>query len=108
MLEIYCRAQHGPGRELCAECAQLAAYANRRIDRCPYGRDKPACVNCPIHCYRTEPRERMRDVMRFAGPRMLTRHPVLALLHILVDARRNAPGRPARPTAAPIVEHPSR
>ena len=37
----------------------------------------------------------MRDVakaiMRFAGPRMLPRHPYLALMHLLVDERRPAP-----------------
>ncbi len=108
MLGIYCRAHHSTDRVVCSECAQLAAYANRRIDLCPYGSDKPTCANCPIHCYRPEPRERMRDVMRFAGPRMLTHHPVLALLHILVDGRRPAPDRPARRTTPPGVEHPSR
>ena len=29
--------------------------------------------------------------MRYAGPRMLLRHPVLALAHLLVDGRRPAP-----------------
>jgi hypothetical protein len=32
-------------------------------------------------------RERVREVMRYSGPRMLTRHPVLAVAH-LVDGRR--------------------
>ena len=33
------------------------------------------------------PREFAREVMRYAGPRMMTRHPYLALMH-LVDGRR--------------------
>jgi hypothetical protein len=33
-------------------------------------------------------RERVREVMRYAGPKMLTRHPVLAIGHI-IDGRKN-------------------
>ncbi|MEW6337485.1 MAG: nitrous oxide-stimulated promoter family protein [Acidobacteriota bacterium] len=94
MVRMYCRAHHG-GPTPCRECADLATYAGHRLDRCPYGADKPTCVNCPIHCYRPEPRERMREVMRWAGPRMLWRHPFLAVMH-LIDGRRPAPPAPAR------------
>ena len=92
MVELYCAAHHGTAG-LCAACGALADYADRRLDRCPYGPDKPTCVSCPIHCYRAEPREQMREVMRFAGPRMLRSHPVLAVFH-LVDGRRPAPPPP--------------
>ena len=89
MVALYCRHHHG-GRGLCDGCAGLLSYADTRLDLCPYGPDKPTCANCPIHCYRPDPRERMRDVMRFAGPRMLTRHPYLAIMH-MIDGRRAAP-----------------
>lgn len=92
MIALYCRHHHG-GQEICASCAELLAYADLRLDRCPYGEAKPACTNCPIHCYRPEPRERMRAVMRFAGPRMLWRHPYLAIRHLL-DERSQAPEPP--------------
>lgn len=36
----------------------------------------------------------MREVMRFAGPRMLARHPWLAIMH-LIDDRRPAPPLPS-------------
>jgi hypothetical protein len=95
MIAMYCDHHYGGGGELCDGCSKLAEYADRRLDLCPYGAAKPACTNCPIHCYRPEPREQMREVMRFAGPRMLTRHPWLAILHLL-DARTKA----APPTKA--------
>ena len=92
MIAITCRDLHGGRRgALCAGCSELALYARDRLARCPYGDDKPACMRCPIHCYRPEMRERVRLVMRHAGPKMLLRHPVLALLHLLVDERREAP-----------------
>jgi len=94
MVVMYCRHHHG-GAELCDDCSDLADYADRKLDRCPYGGEKPACANCPIHCYRPEPRERMREVMRFAGPRMLWRHPYLAIRHLL-DERKKAPELPKK------------
>jgi hypothetical protein len=98
MVEMYCRHHHG-GSHLCDSCAELADYAGRKLDRCPYGSDKPACTHCPIHCYGAEPRERMREVMRFAGPRMLLRHPYLAVRH-LIDERRKAPELPKKSKTA--------
>lgn len=85
MIEIYCRARHG-GR-LCAECEELYQYAVCRLDRCPFGADKPTCAQCPIHCYKPAMRERVKTVMRYAGPRMLLRHPLLAIWH-LIDGRK--------------------
>lgn len=89
MVEMYCRAHHGSVVP-CGGCADLLSAARRRLDRCPYGIDKPTCVNCSIHCYRADERSRMREIMRWAGPRMLRRHPLLAVLH-LIDGRRTAP-----------------
>ena len=89
MVAMYCVQHHG-GPDLCGECRTLADYADRKLDRCPYGGEKPACTRCPIHCYRPEPREKMREVMRFAGPRMLARYPLLALRHLL-DGLRDEP-----------------
>jgi hypothetical protein len=97
MLRIYCRDHHGAVARsdagVCAECAGLHEYARQRLAACTYGSEKPTCVNCPIHCYGRQQREAMRIVMRYAGPRMIWRHPVLALAHI-VDGRRPAPPRP--------------
>ena len=91
MLRMYCRHHHG-GRPLCESCLELARYADRRLACCPYGGEKPACSHCPIHCYRPDPRERVREVMRWSGPRMLWRHPVLAIRH-LINERRRVPDR---------------
>ena len=95
MIVIYCRDRHG-GRALCNACAALDVYARQRLDHCVYGAEKPTCFNCPIHCYRREPREAIRQVMAYTGPRMLARHPILALFHIL-DGRR--PAQPRLPRA---------
>ena len=94
MLAMYCRYHHG-GDDLCDACSKLAVYADLKLDLCPYGPDKPTCANCPIHCYRPEPREKMREVMRFAGPRMPTTHPYLAVMHIF-DGKRQAPEAPKK------------
>ena len=89
MLAMYCRHHHG-SKALCADCDALARYARRRLERCVFGDEKPTCANCRVHCYKAEMRERVRVMMRWAGPRMLLRHPWLALMH-QIDGRRPAP-----------------
>lgn len=92
MLRMYCRAHHAPpqGTALCPECTELHDYARRRLERCVFGEAKPTCANCTVHCYKAVMRERVRQVMVWAGPRMLWHHPVLAIRHI-IDGRRPAP-----------------
>jgi len=101
MIRLHCRAHHETGDQLCRRCESLLAYALDRLDRCPFQERKTTCARCPVHCYRPSRREEIRAVMRYAGPRMLTRHPVLALHHLL-DGRRREPGpskaRALRPT----------
>ena len=93
MLRDYCKGVHGSAAGLCASCAELGRYTDLRLARCPYREAKPTCVKCPIHCYQADRREEMRTVMRYAGPRMLLRHPILALRH-RVDGLHAAPPRP--------------
>jgi hypothetical protein len=95
MIGIYCRRHHG-GREVCRECAALLAYSHKRLDGCPYGGDKPSCRECPVHCYRAAERSAMKDVMRFSGPKMFFRHPLLAVVHLWKEFVRYR-GRPAPP-----------
>jgi hypothetical protein len=87
MIGIYCRSRHGERRGLCAECSELMQYAECRLDACPFEAEKTACARCPIHCYRPTMRARIKEVMRYAGPRMLWRHPILAMWHWR-DSRR--------------------
>jgi hypothetical protein len=82
MIGIYCRAHHGSSGSPCHDCSQLMAYAHQRVSRCRFGEGKPTCANCPVHCYRPDMRERIRQVMRYSGPRMLLRHPYLAMMHL--------------------------
>ena len=81
MVRLYCRRKEG-NRELCAECRALLEYARKRLEHCPFGERKGTCRVCPVHCYRRDMRERMRRVMRYAGPRMLWYHPVAAVCHV--------------------------
>ena len=89
MIGLYCRNRHRQGAALCPECRELLDYAMMRLDRCRFQDAKPTCARCPVHCYKPAMRERVRDVMRFAGPRMLLRHPILAVWHLLDGLRRS-------------------
>lgn len=82
MIRLYCRKRLGM-HELNEEYATLMEYSHRRLDGCKYGEKKPACKRCPIHCYKPEMREKIRAIMRWAGPRMIIYDPVAAIRHIL-------------------------
>ncbi len=86
MIRLYCRKHEG-NKTLCPKCEELMFYANGRLDRCHYGSKKPTCRKCPIHCYRPEMKERIKIVMRWAGPRMILYHPVAAIKHLLRELR---------------------
>ena len=82
MVRLYCR-RHVKNKALCTDCAELLEYALRRLDRCKFGEQKPTCKKCPVHCYRPDMRERMRKVMRWAGPRMIFHYPLQAIKHLI-------------------------
>ncbi|WP_082019769.1 nitrous oxide-stimulated promoter family protein [Berryella intestinalis] len=97
MIGIYCRGHHGSKRaELCAECRELADYVAQRVARCPMADSKTFCSSCPIHCYRPAMRERIRAVMRYAGPRMLLVSPIKALAHAVDTLRERTRGGKGR------------
>ena len=82
MIAIYCRKKHG-GKTLCPDCAALDSYARKRSDKCPFMETKTFCSNCKVHCYKPDMREKIREVMRFSGPRMIFRHPIMAIRHVI-------------------------
>jgi hypothetical protein len=90
MVIEYCKRKHKTQNGLCWECNDLLRYAMNRLEKCPYQEGKTTCAKCPVHCYNNEMREKIREVMRFSGPRMIFRHPIMALLH-MKDGLRKEP-----------------
>ena len=91
MIGIFCRDQHRTKGALCQECRELLEYARFRLRNCPFQENKTTCGNCPIHCYKPQMREKIREVMRYSGPRMIRHHPLLAIGH-MVDGLKKKPG----------------
>jgi hypothetical protein len=50
MIEKYCQKKHRQ-KQLCKECSNLLEYALMKLEKCPWGQNKPACSKCPLHCY---------------------------------------------------------
>ena len=82
MIRLYCRKKHG-GKTLCPDCAALDSYARQRSDKCPFMETKTFCSNCKVHCYKKDMQEKIREVMRFSGPRMIFHHPIMAIRHVI-------------------------
>lgn len=82
MIKLYCIKKHKNKTKLCDECQKLYEYACHRRTVCPYGDNKPFCSNCKTHCYIPKMREKIREVMRFSGPRMIIYNPKVAISHL--------------------------
>lgn len=91
IVSLYCKNHH-QAVPPCPECQKLIEYAFKRLQHCPFQEQKPTCGKCRVHCYRPEMQQKIREVMRYVGPRLIWRHPVLALQH-LIDGLRKAPLR---------------
>ena len=88
MIAIYCRSHHRRKPEICIECRQLSEYAGKRLSCCPFMSHKPTCARCSIHCYQPAMKQKITEVMRFSGPKMVFRHPILAFMHLLDGKKR--------------------
>jgi len=89
MLEIYCKNNCNSAKQhsLCDSCQELLIYAEKRLKICPFTYHKTTCGKCEIHCYNNIMKDKVKNVMRFSGPRMILHHPILALRHLL-DGRK--------------------
>jgi hypothetical protein len=98
-VEIYCHARHCVGTEvmelkgfdvkklaghelrLCGECRKLLAHALVKRSVCPMD-PKPMCKDCPTHCYHPSYREKIREVMKFSGKRLMLSGRLDYLIHL--------------------------
>ena len=80
MIRMFCSAMHKT-ENLCPSCDKLVTYTKIKQEHCPFGESKPVCSQCQVHCYQQEEREEIKEIMRFAGPRMIFRHPIMAMDH---------------------------
>lgn len=86
MIRIYCKHKHKTlNKQLCESCQQLHDYAHQRLSKCPYGDEKPTCKKCPIHCYKPQMKQEIKEVMKYAGKWMIVYHPVLAIKHLIKE-----------------------
>lgn len=84
MICLYCCKKHHTKKgSLCSACLSLQNYAILRSEKCPFMETKTFCSNCRVHCYKPDMRERIREVMRFSGPRMIFYHPIAAISHVI-------------------------
>ena len=86
MIRVYCKGNHvaydKKNKRLYKECQALDDYARMRSEKCPFMETKTFCSNCKVHCYKPEMRQRIKEVMRYSGPRMLFVHPIACIRHL--------------------------
>ena len=101
MIGVYCRDQHeglaktgirwkghdieaivGSDVVLCPACGKLLMHALMKRSMCPLD-PKPSYKNCTEHCYHPAYRERIRDVMKYSGRKLVLSGRIDYLLHLL-------------------------
>jgi len=83
MISLYCEKKHKLGLENCPSCKDLYDYSIKRLENCRYGEEKTSCKKCKTHCYIPDKREKIREVMRFSGPRIMLYRPHQYIRYIL-------------------------
>lgn len=86
MIGIYCKGNHS-SKKLCEDCLELEEYAHKRIDLCPFMETKTFCSKCKVHCYQNDMRLKIKEVMRYSGPRLLFSHPILLIKHMWLEKK---------------------
>jgi hypothetical protein len=77
------RQRLGTVPRLCPACAELLLHGIGKREVCPLD-PKPSCRRCRIHCYSPAYRQQVREVMAFAGPRLILRGRLDYLWHYLL------------------------
>jgi len=67
---------------LCEECHKLLTHAVVKRSHCPMD-PKPACKHCSNHCYAPVYRQKIREVMKYSGRKLVLSGRVDYLLHLL-------------------------
>lgn len=88
MIDLYCQKKHKSTVEACDECADIYQYASKKLDLCKFGDDKPNCKKCTIHCYNKATRSRIREIMRFSGPRIIFHRPYQYIRYALKSGKQ--------------------
>jgi hypothetical protein len=83
MIQIYSEGHDKKPLNENQKMQELLDYAYFRLDKCPFKDNKKFCSKCKVHCYKPEMRQQIKNVMRYAGPRMLFKHPILLFKHML-------------------------
>ena len=85
MIRLYCTRKHNNNNEneICNECKGLLAYAIMRLSNCRYGNRKSSCGRCKTPCYKSEMKIKIKEVMRYCGPRIIIYKPMEFVRHLV-------------------------
>jgi uncharacterized paraquat-inducible protein A len=102
-IKLYCHAKHdrkvvgeraipeilqqgkGWAKTICVECAELLEHGMKKRAACPLD-PKPTCKSCHVHCYSSEQRQKVREIMAYSGKRMILRGRLDYLWHYFIKS----------------------
>lgn len=88
---IYCDAHHGEAPKdsdgLCSSCCAAVESTMDRVSVCPFGH-AGNCEDCSVKCQRGGDQKRIKEIMKYAAPRMFLRHPLMSLEYLRKKFRK--------------------
>lgn len=72
---------------------ELLEYVTLRQQKCPFKETKTFCSNCKVHCYTEKYKIKIKEIMRYSGPRMILYHPILAIQHVYYMKKEKKNGK---------------
>lgn len=86
IIGIYCHNKHHtPKGQLYEDMHQCDAPHIPKPARKPHMESKTFCSVCKTHCYAPNYREKIREIMRYGGPRMLLVSPIQVIRHMYLE-----------------------
>ena len=62
---------------------ELIMKAFSHTDRCPHSFFKTFCHQCPTTCYKLTDLERIEPIMKYAGRKIMIKHPIMGLKFVI-------------------------
>lgn len=83
MIKLYCIKHHMDADSPCHQCLEILEYAKKQLNGCKHGDSKGFCSKCTAPCYRQDMRARIKEIMKFSGPRLILYEPYEFVKHII-------------------------
>ena len=83
MIRLYCRKKHGTKKIFVPNAKHFRSMRCSAVINAPLWKPRPFALTAVCIVTSRKCVKKIREVMRFSGPRMILHHPVMAVRHVI-------------------------